>query len=225
MQNNQLIKNFDFNGFGVRVITNAQDQVFFVAKDVCDVLGYSKASSTIVQTHCKKEGVTKMVIPSDGGNQEQFLINEGNLYRLVLKSKKKEAEKFESWVCDEVLPAIRKTGRYETKALTPAEQLLANAQLLVDIERKQIEAERKQLEFDNRLLLIEAKTATRPEYFTIMGFAILKGVKVGLSLAGQLGKRAKELCIKRGYFVDKVNDPRFGYVGSYPKEVLEEVFA
>lgn len=218
MQNNQLIKNFDFNGFGVRVITNEQDQVFFVAKDVCDVLGYQKSTTSVVDAHCKIEGCTKMVLPSNGGNQEQILINEGNLYRLVLKSKKKEAEKFESWVCDEVLPTIRKTGRYETKALTPAEQLLANAQLLVDIERKQSE-------FDSRLLLIEAKTATRPEYFTIMGFAILKGAKVGLSLAGQLGKRAKELCVKRGYFVDKVNDPRFGYVGSYPKEVLEEIFA
>jgi prophage antirepressor-like protein len=109
----QLIKNFDFNGHGVRVITNEENQVFFVAKDVCDVLGYTKASSTVIQTHCKLEGVTKMVIPSDGGNQEQFIINEGNLYRLVLKSKKKEAEKFESWVCDEVLPAIRKTGKYD----------------------------------------------------------------------------------------------------------------
>lgn len=146
MQN--IIKNFDFNGHDVRIITSEDGHIYFVAKDVCEVLGYTKASSTIVQTHCEPKGVTEMVIPSNGGEQKQFVINEGNLYRLVLKSRKKEASVFESWVCDEVLPSIRKTGRYESKPLSPAEQLLANAQLLVDLERKQNE-------MDDRLKAIE----------------------------------------------------------------------
>jgi anti-repressor protein len=78
---------------------------------------------------------------------------------------------------------------------------------------------------ESKMLEIEAKTTTRPEYFTIMGFAILKNAKVGLSLAAQLGQKAKRICVQRGYQVDKVNDPRFGQVGCYPKDVLEEVFA
>jgi prophage antirepressor-like protein len=169
----ELINNFDFNGHGVRVIRNTNDQVFFVAKDVCDVLGYSKASSTVIQTHCKIEGVTKMVIPSEGGNQEQFLINEGNLYRLVLKSKKKEAEKFESWVCDEVLPTIRKTGKYEAKPKTQIEALLESVQMLAVQEQRlsQVETKLAQLEESRNvatqeLLLAERSTETIPEETT-----------------------------------------------------------
>jgi prophage antirepressor-like protein len=146
MQN--IIKNFDFNGHGVRIITNEDGHIYFVAKDVCEVLGYTKSTSAVIDTHCKSEGCTKMVLPTNQGDQEQIIINEGNLYRLVLKSRKNEASVFESWVCDEVLPSIRKTGKYESKPLSPAEQLLANAQLLVDLERKQNE-------FDNRLKAIE----------------------------------------------------------------------
>lgn len=112
----ELINQFDFNGHGVRVITNDQGQIYFVAKDVCDVLGYTNSSKAI-KDHCKTEGCTKMVLPNDslGQGYEQTIINEGNLYRLVLKSKKKEAERFEAWVCDEVLPSIRQTGSYNTK--------------------------------------------------------------------------------------------------------------
>ena len=154
----QLIKNFDFNGHGIRVITNEENQVFFVAKDVCDVLGYTKASSTVIQTHCKLEGVTKMVIPSDGGNQEQFIINEGNLYRLVLKSKKKEAEKFESWVCDEVLPTIRKTGKYDAtqpKVMSIEELIIAQAQSMIDAKKDIAEVKQEVLEVKSKLAQIE----------------------------------------------------------------------
>lgn len=88
---------------------------------------------------------------------------------------------------------------------------------------KMLRLEQEQIK--DRLLMVEAKTTTRPEYFTIMGFAILKGVKVGLSMAAQLGRKAKDLCNQRGYQVEKITDPRFGQVGCYPKDVLEEVFA
>lgn len=110
----QLIKNFDFNGHNVRIITNEEGRIYFVAKDVCDVLGYSNSRDAIAK-HCKKEGVANCDTPTESGIQQMTVINEGNLYRLVLKSRKKEAAVFESWVCDEVLPSIRKTGRYEAR--------------------------------------------------------------------------------------------------------------
>jgi len=98
---------------------------WFVAADVCDVLGYANSRKAIAD-HCRAGGVTKRDTPAEGCDvtnsyatskarlsQEMTYINEGNLYRLVIKSRKPEAEKFEAWVCDEVLPSIRKTGRYE----------------------------------------------------------------------------------------------------------------
>ena len=109
-------KIFNFNDIDVRVLVTDKNEPYFVAKDVCNVLGYTKSTSSVIETHCKAEGCTKTVLPSKGGNQETILINEGNLYRLILKSKKPEAEKFESWVCDEVLPSIRKQGIYATNS-------------------------------------------------------------------------------------------------------------
>jgi prophage antirepressor-like protein len=90
-----------------------------VAKDVCDVLGYANARKA-VSDHCKEKGVTKRDTPTNGENQELTYINEGNLYRLVVKSQLPAAEKFEVWVFEEVLPTIRKTGRYEAAITTPA---------------------------------------------------------------------------------------------------------
>lgn len=214
----ELIKSFDFKGHNVRTITNDQNQVFFVAKDVCDILGYTNSSKSITD-HCKNEGITKMVIPNDslGQGREQIIINESNLYRLVMRSKKKEAIDFQDWVCDEVLPSIRKTGKYEVKPKTQAELFLESAQMLVAQEQRLSAVE-------SRILQIEAQTATRPEYFTVMGYAILSGVKVSLTLAAQIGKKAKSICLTKGYHIDKIRDPRFGQVGCYPTEVLKDVF-
>lgn len=92
----------------------------------------------------------------------------------------------------------------------------------IRIEQEQLRA--KQIEQDARILQIEAKTTTRPEYFTVMGYAILSGAKVGLSLAAQIGRKAKSICSERGYHIDKIHDPRFGQVGCYPADVLKEVF-
>ena len=140
------ISNFDFNGQSVRVIKN-DDKILFVAKDVCDILGYTKSTSSVVDMHCKIEGCTKLVLPSMGGNQETLLISEGNLYRLVLKSKKKEAEKFESWVCDEVLPTIRKTGKYEVAAKPKTDlEIFSDAVVLAHSIIAQRDAQIKRLE-------------------------------------------------------------------------------
>jgi len=153
----QLIKNFDFNGHGIRVVTNEENQVFFVAKDVCDVLNYSNSRDAIAK-HCKKEGVAICDTPTESGIQQMTIINEGNLYRLVLKSKKKEAEKFESWVCDEVLPAIRKTGKYDAtqpKVMSIEELIIAQAQSMIDAKKDIAEVKQEVLEVKSKLAQIE----------------------------------------------------------------------
>lgn len=63
-------------------------------------------------------------------------VNEGNLYRAIFQSRKPEADRFTDWVTEEVLPSIRKTGRYENRPMTVAENLAAQAQLLVEQEQR-----------------------------------------------------------------------------------------
>ena len=83
--------------------------------------------------HCK--GVTKRDTPTSSGIQSMSYINEGDLYRLIMKSKLPSAEKFESWVMDEVLPTIRKTGSYQ-KPLTTVEQIQVIATGFLDHEER-----------------------------------------------------------------------------------------
>lgn len=104
---------FRFDGLTVRAFADEKGEPWFVAKDICDVLGYANDSKAIGD-HCREKGVTKRYSLTKGGNQEMTFINEGNLYRLIIKSRKPEAERFEQLVMDEILPTIRKTGRYES---------------------------------------------------------------------------------------------------------------
>lgn len=93
------------------------EKPYFVGKDIAEALGYSRPTKAI-QDHCK--GVLKHDIPTNGGRQSMSIITEGDVYRLIFGSKLPKAEEFESWVVDELLPQLRKTGVYITESATPA---------------------------------------------------------------------------------------------------------
>ena len=105
---------------------------YFVGTDVAKALGYNNPRDA-VSRHCK--GVVKRDTPTSSGIQSMSYINEGDLYRLIMKSKLPSAEKFESWVMDEVLPTIRKTGSYQ-KPLTTVEQIQVIATGFLDHEER-----------------------------------------------------------------------------------------
>lgn len=86
-------------------------EIWFVANDVARILGYSNPRDAISR-HCKEKGVVKRDTPGANGKQVMTWINEPNLYRLIVKSQLPSAEKFEAWVFEEVIPAIRKHGSY-----------------------------------------------------------------------------------------------------------------
>jgi len=102
----QIFKNPEFGQ--VRTIIH-NGKPYFVGVDIARALGYSNPSKAVIQ-HCK--GVTKLGIPSQGGVQETNCITEGDMYRLITHSELPAAERFESWVFDDVLPSIRQTGGY-----------------------------------------------------------------------------------------------------------------
>lgn len=112
---------FQFDSAVVRTFADDNGEPWFNASDVCAVLGYRNPWDAVTK-HCRTPGVTKRdmgVVTGKKSNGdeafqqvEQTFINEGNLYRLIIKSRKPEAARFEAWVCDEVLPTIRKTGGY-----------------------------------------------------------------------------------------------------------------
>ncbi|HNM65399.1 MAG TPA: BRO family protein [Accumulibacter sp.] len=113
---------FNFQSLEVRAFADDAGEPWFCAADVCAVLGYRNYSDA-VQKHCRDGGVAKRDTPTTSSVQEMTFINEGNLYRLIVKSRTPEAEAFEQQVMEVILPAIRKTGRYDasrTAVLPPA---------------------------------------------------------------------------------------------------------
>lgn len=91
-------------------VTLIEDAPWFCLRDACVILDIRNPSPERFQLDGK--GVTRNVIPTEGGEQEVIFINEPNLYRVIFRSNKPEAKAFQDWVFNEVLPAIRKTGRY-----------------------------------------------------------------------------------------------------------------
>ncbi|HLS12203.1 MAG TPA: BRO family protein [Flavobacteriaceae bacterium] len=83
--------------------------VYFVGSDVAKTLGYRNPRKAL-KDHCK--GVTKRYILTKGGRQKMNVISEGDVFRLIIHSELESAQKFESWVMDEVLPTLRKKGYY-----------------------------------------------------------------------------------------------------------------
>ncbi|HGK0241798.1 TPA: Bro-N domain-containing protein [Neisseria gonorrhoeae] len=112
------VLNFQQNS--VRTVADNKGELWFLANDVCEILGYTNPRRT-VDLHCKSRGVTKRYTPTASGEQEMTYINEPNLYRLIIKSRKPAAEAFEEWVMETVLPTIRKTGGYQVGQKTTAD--------------------------------------------------------------------------------------------------------
>jgi prophage antirepressor-like protein len=111
----QEIKIFRHEMFGdIRTMTNESGETFFIGKDVAEALGYKNPSNAL-QVHVDEEDKTSYLIQVSGSNYKAntLMINESGLYSLVLSSKLPQAKVFKHWVTSEVLPQIRKTGRYE----------------------------------------------------------------------------------------------------------------
>lgn len=132
------IQLFQSKEFGeIKAITKGND-VFFIAREIAELLGYSDHKYAI-RNYCK--GVEKIQLPSNGGYQETNIIPEKDVYRLIIRSSKKEAEKFEEWIVSDVIPSIRKNGIYSVNDDAVILQAMEILKKRVDA----IEAENKEM--------------------------------------------------------------------------------
>ena len=106
--NVQLFEHEEFGSVRVVIIDG---EPWFVGKDVAIALGYKEPEKAI-REHIPDKFKGVSVLDTPGGKQKVVVINEAGMYRLVFRSKLPAAEKFTDWVCEEVLPSIRKTGAY-----------------------------------------------------------------------------------------------------------------
>src|SRR5699024_4092905 len=120
----ELFKNESFGEIRTLLIN---DEVWFVGKDVADILGYQNGSRDITR-HIDEEDRIKQMIFDGKQNKETWLINESGLYSLILSSKLPQAKEFKRWVTNEILPSIRKHGGYlHNQENLTQEEILAKA--------------------------------------------------------------------------------------------------
>lgn len=215
----QIFNNEEFGS--VRTITK-DNKTYFVGNDVAKALGYSETAKAI-RTHCK--GVSEMDIPTNGGVQTMKMITEGDIYRLVIKSKLPQAEKFESWVFDNVLPSIRKNGGYIAGQETLSdEELMAKALLVANNKIKErdaiIERQQSKIEADKPKTIFADAVSTSHTSILVGDLAKLicqNGVQIGQ-------KRLFEWLRQNGYLIksgSSKNMPMQRYVEQGLFEVKE----
>lgn len=181
----QLIP-FSFESHSIRVIQIDGDP-WFVGKDVAEVLGY-KDPTTAIKSHCR--GVQKLhpITDSLGRTQEARILNEPDVFRLIVSSTLPEAQRFEAWLFEEVLPAIRKTGRYEAKPVAPH----ADTRVALDLFSTSAKAA-KAAGFKGNMIALSAGNLTRSvtgiDVLALMGATHLLANPRGLTYTPtELGK-------------------------------------
>ena len=206
------------------------NQVWFCIKDVCDILELK--NPTAVAQRLDKDERAKFNLGRQG---ETNFTNESGLYTLILRSDKKEAKPFRKWITSEVIPAIRKTGKYEEKKkpLTQAELILQQAQWMVEAESRINNIENNVIGLANtiedndksikRLENNQRRTVTS-NHLTVIAYANIKGIKPKSYHAPSIGKKATKICREKDLLIGTTVDSRYGLINTYPVEVLDEIF-
>lgn len=139
---------FMFREYAVRALTDDKGEPWFVAKDICDVLGIVKANRSVAGLDTDEKDAHIMSTP--GGNQTMTIINEAGFYKLVLRSRKPEATDFQRWVTHEVLPSLRKTGYYSMNQDSDLIAMRESARLLLQVIDRQIKLENRMDKYEQK---------------------------------------------------------------------------
>lgn len=169
----QQVETYKFHGSDpVRVVTGEDGEPWFVAKDVCDILGHSNVSMALDRLDDDER--SKFNLGRQGNTN---IVNEAGLYSLVLGSRKPEAHEFKRWVTHEVLPSIRKHGGY----LAGQEQMTPEQMVLASMRYLESKISEQQATIDDQAGQLEAQ---KPKVL----FADAVGASDGTCLVGELAK-------------------------------------
>lgn len=190
MTNEIVKKSFVFNGTQIRTAI-IDGEPWFVAKDVCEVLGI--VDNTTAVRDLENDELTRILCVSGGQRREVNAVSESGLYALIFKSRKSEAKAFRKWVTSEVLPTLRKTGKYEMQKVSSESVQPPLPGEIVAREFKAMHELAKLCEFEGNQALLKADKAVK-KLHNISPLALLE-VELkspdneALLIATEIGKR------------------------------------
>lgn len=163
--NQEVCKLTEFHDaeFGSIRMIEDQGRLLFCGTDVAFALGYSKPRNAI-NMHCK--GALKKGALTAGGVQTMTFIPEGDVYRLIARSRLPSAQRFENWVFDEILPTIRKTGGYMTSNLL--ECIRNDPEILMEFAQRLLDENHRNRELRNQIKELQPK-AKYFDHFMVKG--------------------------------------------------------
>jgi len=189
MTNLQIFGNKQFGS--IRAVQQG-NKVLLCGSDVAKALGYVNTKDALSR-HCKKDGVAFHDLTDTlGRKQKAKFINEGNVYRLITHSKLPQAEEFEKWVFDDVLPSIRKNGAYMTGETL--EKALTSPDFLIELAQKLKEEKEQRLILQNHNKLLELEVCEyKPKAEYVDKILESKGTLTVTQIAADYGLSARQL--------------------------------
>ena len=240
------VKLFEHEKFGSLRVIEHKGEPWFVARDVCAVLGTETRDLPDILEHDEQRPIVDIIHTlndSTGLRRDSRIISEPGLYSLILRSRKPEAKAFKRWVTHEVIPSIRKTGGYLiAKPDDTPEAILARAVLVAQDTIRRIEAERDEAirtkaEIGSRreaTAMATASAAVRKaaalenelgrgrDYKSVKGIPWFLEVFIDVPAAYSVaGRKLSELSRRLGYEIREVEDTRYGIVKAYHIDVIE----
>lgn len=226
-----------FSNNGIEILIDEKGECYYTC------LAYSKiANKTVRAIQLRLEGakhdlIKTAEIQTAGGLQGAKLITES----LIVEWLPKDNPALTTELLKLGVRAFtHKLAGYEIKStavvpMTPAEMLLAQAQMMVDLERRQRETEQalvlqqaKNQELTERLEMVEHEQdrycSPSGHKYTILGFARKHGLEISRSRSSVLGRKASAICREQGINIERINDPHYGKVGLYPETILIAIF-
>ncbi|ADP70748.1 prophage antirepressor [Rhodomicrobium vannielii ATCC 17100] len=162
MKSGAAIVPFDFEGNNVRIV-NRDGEAWFVLADVCRVLEIANVGNASARLKEHEQNSIRLTDVIRRGNPNVTIINEPGFYRLVLRSDKPAAERFQDWVVTEVLPSIRKTGSYSARqAEEPRRRELVLADEVLALKRLMLSTTDYAVGLENRIMDLERKAWQMP---------------------------------------------------------------
>lgn len=213
---------------------------YWFARELMSTLGYRKWERFVdsidrAKIACSNTGSSVDNHFADAGLYTRGIPSEYKLSRYACyltamngDPRKPEIASAQAYFAIKTHEAETSISQIQVPSLTSAQLLVAMAQQLADQEQKLLQQERQQKELTARLESVEHEQgryiAPGGSKYTVLGFAIKNGIEISANVAAAKGRNASSICRKQNIDIERIYDPRFGYVGLYPESVLIEVF-